>query len=56
MALERLLQQLLQRLDHALLAQAQGLVLIQIAGLGRGDQEHGHDGNEGREFGHQLSW
>lgn len=31
-AVQRLLQQLLQRQDHALLAQAQGFVLIEIAG------------------------
>ncbi|MNV83355.1 hypothetical protein D3C71_1771580 [compost metagenome] len=30
--IHRLLQQLLQRQDHALLTQAQGLILIQVAG------------------------
>nr|BFE95545.1 hypothetical protein GCM10020185_60810 [Pseudomonas brassicacearum subsp. brassicacearum] len=35
MQVQRLLQQLLQRQDHTLLAQLQGLVLIQVPGHGQ---------------------
>ncbi|MNT97346.1 hypothetical protein D3C72_2396510 [compost metagenome] len=46
MAVQRLLQQLLQRQDHALLTQAQGFVLIQVTGHAHGTKKHQRQGRQ----------